>query len=125
MVRVLVVAVYTTVYSYIQPYRYRLANFLEIAVNLSFLLLLLISSTSFFRDDFFVFPSLSEVSAAAGGGGGGSYCGSVRGIAVVSWILMPFYYLPVLVAGATASVLLALFIRNRFAVGTLSLSFIS
>ena len=107
-VRLLVVAVYTTIYSFIQPYRSRLANHFEIAVNLNFLLLLTISSTSFFTDDFFFFPSFADVTESTGGE---SYCGSVEGVAVVSWVLMPFYYLPVLVAVVTVAVLVALHVR--------------
>ena len=108
-IRVLIVAAYTTVYSYIQPYRSRLANHLEVATNLNFLLLLLISATSFFTDDFFYFPSLTDVTESSTDGD--TYCGSVGGIAVVSWILMPFYYLPVLVALITTAVLASLYVR--------------
>ena len=108
-VRVLIVAVYTTVYAYVLPYRSRLANYLEMVINLNFLLLLLISSTSFFSDDFFFFPSLTDIVTQSTDGEG--YCGSVAGIAVVSWVLMPFYYLPVLVCLATAAVLATLYVR--------------
>ena len=104
----LIVAAYTTVYSYIQPYRSRLANHLELATNLNFLLLLIISATSFFTDDFFYFPSLTDVTESTDGA---AHCGSVEGIAVVSWILMPFYYLPVLMALITTAVLASLYVR--------------
>jgi hypothetical protein len=38
----------------------------------------------------------------------------VGGIAVVSWILMPFYYLPVLVALITTAVLASLYVRSHY-----------
>ena len=102
-----VIAVSATLYTYCQPYRSQLANFLETAVNLNFLFLLLINTTPFFRDDFFTFPSLTVNSADSAD----CAAGSLSGIALVSWILMPLYYLPVLGASATAAVLLVLFIR--------------
>ena len=107
VVRVFVVAIYTTVYSYTQPYQSRLANYVETAVNLNFLFLLLINATSFFNDDFFIFSTLTGNSM----GGGDSHCSSVSSIAVVSWILMPFYYLPILGGCIIAIVLTILFIR--------------
>jgi hypothetical protein len=109
VVRVFVIAVSATLYTYCQPYRSRLANFLETAVNLNFLFLLLINTTSFFHDDFFTFPSLTLNSADSAD----CAAGSLSGIALVSWILMPLYYLPVLGACATAAVLLVLFIRAK------------
>ena len=107
VVRVFLVGIYTTVYSYTQPYRSRLANYVEIAVNLNFLFLLLINATSFFNDDFFIFSTLSGNSTAVVD----SHCSSVSGIAVVSWILMPFYYLPILGGFIIAVVLTILYIR--------------
>ena len=105
VVKVLVLAVYTTVYGYVQPYRSQLANLLEAAININFLFLLIINATSFFHDDFFIFLSLTESTSS------GECAGSRVGIALVSWILVPFYYLPVLGACVTAGVLAVLFIR--------------
>ena len=102
VVRVLVLAVYTTVYGYVQPYRSRLANLLETAININFLFLLIINATSFFHD---AFSSLTESTNS------GECAGSLVVIALVSWILIPVYYLPVLGACVTAGVLAILFIR--------------
>ena len=107
VVRVFIIAASTTVYTYCQPYKSRLANLLETAVNLNFLFLLLVNTTSFFHDDLFTFSSLRESSA----GTGDCAAGSLDGIAVVSWILMPLYYLPVLGACVTAAVLAILYLR--------------
>ena len=104
----LVVAAYTTVYSYAQPYRSRLANYLETAINLNFLLLLLINATSFFTDEFFIFSSHDT-----GAVKDSDHCSGLDGIAVVSWILMPFYYLPLLGVCVTATVLAILLIRYK------------
>ena len=90
VVGVMIVAVNVTVYGYIQPYKSLLANLLEIAVNINFLFLLLINSTSFFHDDMFTFSDISSNITS-------SDCGSsIAGIAHVSWLLMPVYYLPIL-----------------------------
>ena len=48
---------------------------------------------------------------------GESYCGSVEGVAGVSWILMPFYYLPVLVAVVTVTALVALHVKYVYLEG--------
>ena len=99
---VLFLAVYTTVHGYLQPYRALLANLLEIAVNVNFLLLLLISTTHYFYDDLFIFPTHNENTECAS---------SLNSIAQVSWILMPVYYLPVLGACVTVTVLTIVFFR--------------
>ena len=98
----MVLAVYTAVYGYVQPYRHRLTNLLETAVNVNFLLLLTINATYFFDVDMFVF-SHSESSSS-------EECGSF-GVADVSWLLMSVYYLPVLGAAITAAVLVFRHVR--------------
>ena len=92
----LVLAVYTTVHGYIQPYRVRLTNLLELAVNVNFCMLLLIVTTPYFYDDLFIFPSHTEDTECSG---------IHNSIAQVIWILMPVYYLPLLGASVTATVL--------------------
>ena len=87
-IHALFLAVYTTVHGYIQPYRSLLANLLEIAVNVNFLLLPLISTTRYFCDSLFIFPAhtVSEHST--------DKCDGIHNnIAQVAWILMPVYYL--------------------------------
>ena len=83
-------AVYTTVYIYVQPYKSNVTNLVEAAVNVHFLLLLVLNATSFFRDDYLTFPTPMLSANVTGCSNGAS------GIATVSWILMPFYYLPLL-----------------------------
>ena len=105
VVGVMVVAVNVTVYGYIQPYKSLLANLLEIAVNINFLFLLLINSTSFFHEDMFTFSDISSNITS-------SDCGSsIAGIAHVSWLLMPVYYLPILGLSITAAMFAIHFIR--------------
>ena len=100
----MVMALYTTVYGYVQPYKSRLTNLIEAAVHLNFLALLILNATTFFRDDYLTFPSLS-LSANE------SCSDSVNGIATVSWVLMPFYYLPFLAFCITLIATLLVYIR--------------
>lgn len=107
VVKVLVLAVYTTVSGYIQPYRSQLANFLETAVHINFLSLLILNATSYFHNDLFIFSSGSLTD----GSSSESCTGGLAGIAHVTWILMPVYYLPVIGVCVTATILAVLFIR--------------
>lgn len=109
VVKVLVLAVYTTVSGYVQPYRSQLANLLETAVHINFLFLLILNATSYFHNDLFIFSSDSLTD----GSSSESCTGGLAGIAHVTWILMPVYYLPVIGACVTATVLAVLFIRYR------------
>ena len=101
---VLVLAVYTAVYGYAQPYRSRLTNLLETAVNVNFLVLLSINDVPYFNEDLFTFSHFESSSS-------GECNSSNAGIADVSWLLIPVYYLPVIGACITAAVLASLFFR--------------
>ena len=93
---------YTAVHGYVQPYRDLLTNLLEIAVNVNFLILLLINKTPYFYDDLFVFSPHTE----------DDECDGIHNnIAQVSWIFMPVYYLPLIGACVTASLLAILYFR--------------
>ena len=100
-------AVFTTLYGYAQPYKAAVANLIETVVNINFLLLLLLNATPFFYEDALIFPTPSTSSAET------SCPGHVSGIAIVSWILMPFYYLPLLLFIALAVVFGTLHIRYQ------------
>ena len=108
MIPVLLLAIYTAVYGYVQPYKTRLTNIIETVVDVNFLLLLSLNATSFFRDDYLTFPYASLSQSADD-----SCSDSVRGIAIVSWILTPFYYLPLLVLCITAMAAAAPYIRYK------------
>ena len=57
---------------------------------MNFLLLLILNSIAFFHDDYLTFPAPAESYNSTTD----SCSGSVRGVATVSWVLMPFYYIP-------------------------------
>ena len=103
-VRILFLAVYTTVHGYVQPYRSHLTNLLEIAVNVNFLLLLFINTTPYFYDKLLVFSSHTHDDECAG---------IHKSVTQISWILIPVYYLPLLVACVPASVVAIPFLRYK------------
>ena len=103
----LVLATIITVYGFVQPYKSRTANLLEMGVQVNFLLLLLIEATSNIRDLYFTFPPLLQSNVTSEP----ECVDSPTGIAPITWILMPFYYLPLLVFTLVACVTFALYIR--------------
>ena len=104
---IVIVAVIIAIHGYLQPYRSRLANLLELAVSINFLILLLINTTPFFNEDIFFFSSAGPSST--------SEC--TAGVAQISWLLLPIYYLPILVVSVTAATLAYPFIRLFLYVG--------
>ena len=96
--------VLVTAYSFIQPYKSRITNLLETAINVNFLLLLLINATQFFYEDMFTFPHTGSHTSD-------ECTSSPTGVAQVSWLLMPVYYLPVVGACVALAVVVIIFIR--------------
>ena len=107
MAPTLLLAIIITVYGFAQPYRSLIANILEMGVQVNFLLLLLIESTSSIRDSYFIFPALTQSNTEFDP----KCVDSPTRIAPLTWILMPFYYLPLLVFVVAAGVYLAFYIR--------------
>lgn len=93
----MILTLYTAVYGYVQPYKSKLSNMTEAVVNINFLVLLIFNATAFFHDDYLTFPPLAQLT-------NDTCSDSVHDIATVSWILMPFYYLPL---GAFCVILIA------------------
>ena len=103
-------------YGLVQPYKSSIVNFLEIGLQINFLLLLLLQQTETIQDDYFTFPTRSVVNESFSLSVNESLqehsCPSeVQSTAKIVWILMPFYYFPVLVLIFVAIVFLVLFIR--------------
>ena len=103
----LVLAIIITVYEFVQLYKSRTANILEIGVQVNFLLLLLIEATSGIRELYFTFPPLRQSNTTSEP----ECVDTLTGIAPITWILMPLYYLPLLVLTVVACVYLALYLR--------------
>jgi hypothetical protein len=108
VVPVLLLALSTTLYIYVQPYRLKITNLIESAINVNFLLLLILNTTAFFREDYLTFPAPPEVQSS---NATYSCTHSVSGVATVSWILMPFYYLPLPILCVVLGLELFLYVR--------------
>ena len=86
---ILVLAGILTLFGHVHPYKHRLTNLSEVAVLANFIILLALRQTPYVIDEYFQFPS------EEGEGGCGDHV--PKGVATISWILLPLYYLPVLV----------------------------
>ena len=95
-------------YGFVQPYKSLGANILEMIVQINFLVLLLLRGTEHIQELYLVFPEDSSSSSAGDDG-----CSDgPNGIAELTWLLMPFYYVvPFAVFGAAAVVYVALYLR--------------
>ena len=85
----LVLAVIIGVYGFAQPYKDTMANLLEMFVQITFLVLLLLWTTPLIQENYFVFEPPADTRDGCVDG--------PLGIATMTWILMPLYYLPVFV----------------------------
>ena len=94
-------------YGYIQPYKSLTANIVEIVIQMIFILLLALESTSFLRDAYNIFPP-SEVQIV----NGTDVCkDDLSGVSLLTAILLPFYYLPLLLLIMLAASKFILFVR--------------
>lgn len=89
----LVLVVMIVVYSYVLPYRSKVANAVEIGVQLNFLTLLVLESTDLFQEALYFFraPTDEDVERSRV-----ECVDSPMGTSSKTWLLLPFYYLPVL-----------------------------
>ena len=105
MYLLLFLCVVVVLYGYIQPYRAHAVNIVEVIVEVNFFFLLLLVSSQLL-EQFLAIPFPSEGSRSS------SYCvGSDVGVATVTWILTPLYYLPLLVLAGLVTAYIILLIR--------------
>ena len=98
---ILVLAVILAVYGHIQPYKHRLTNLCEVANLMDFIILLSLRKTPSVIDKYFQFPDND--------GSSGCDDHTPKGVATISWVLLPVYYLPVLLFIAVAATHTALY----------------
>jgi hypothetical protein len=95
------------IYGLIQPYKSKLTNVLELVVQINFIILLALESTSFLRDTYNTFPpppKMQTIAQLNTTSAEGSACEDApMGISGLSKILLPFYYLPLLLLIITAT----------------------
>ena len=78
-----------TLYAYMLPYKDLLVNVIELSFQLCFLIFLMLRSTRNIVTDYHLFPdppnNITDV------------CSNETGIANLTWLLLPFAYLPLIV----------------------------
>ena len=108
MVPMFIMCIMLAIYGHIQPYKNKLTNVLELAVQINFIVLLALESTSFLKDTYNTFPPLQpQMQASAELNTTAALSDSICkdapvGISDLSKILLPFYYLPLLLLIITA-----------------------
>ena len=81
----------TTTYGYVQPYKHRKVNILETALSINTLILLLLRNTRILEE---TLGSLGELTVK----NESAPCqDSVVGVTQFAWLLMPAYYLPLII----------------------------
>ncbi len=110
-VPLLIVCILVAVYGLCQPYKSTAINVLEICVLSNFVLLLMLQSTQLIKDSYFVFPVPEATLQVESNHTLTDDCQLYSGVATVSWILLPFYYLPLLGVVVTSAILLINYLR--------------
>ena len=103
---ILVLSIILAVYGYAQPYKSRTANLLEIVTLTNFILLLLLREAPDVIDTHFRFPGADHDIHTHG-----DCMHMPDGISYISWILFPFYYIPVILFSVALTVYATLAIR--------------
>ena len=98
---ILVLAGILTLFGHAYPYKHRLTNISEVVILTNFIILLAIRQTPYVIDEYFQFPNEEEEGRCSDQ--------TVKGVATISWILLPLYYLPVLVFAVVIAVRIALY----------------
>ena len=88
--------VLTAIYGYVQPFREKAVNILEVVLSVDTIILLLLRRAQTFRDELGMTSVAYTISQ---GNTSSSDCiedsGSITGF---SWLLFPFYYLPLVIS---------------------------
>ena len=89
----LVLVMSLIVYGYVLPYKSKVANGAEIVIQLNFLTLLVLEATPLFQETLFYFPApTGDVNMERSGRQCMDEPPSTNSL---SWLLLPFYYAPV------------------------------
>ena len=90
------------VFGFLQPYENMYCNVLESLLSLDVLVLLLMRNTEQISDQLQVLPQ-NNITA--------SQCADISGVTGLSWLLLPFYYFPVIVLVLVCSVVVTCRVR--------------
>ena len=90
------------VFGFLQPYENVYCNVLESLLSLDVLVLLLMRNTEQISDQLQVLPQ-NNITA--------SQCADISGVTGLSWLLLPFYYFPVIVLALVCSVVVTYYVK--------------
>ena len=94
----LILVISLIVYGYVLPYKSKVANGVEIVTQLNFLMLLVLEATPLFRELLFIFPAPTGKVGDNEMKSSGHECeASPVTTSSLSWLLLPFYYVPLVV----------------------------
>ena len=96
-------------YGFSKPYKSQAANILEVVVQSMFLLLLLVKITYGSESNFSTLPAVTEDFLASTTADGCT--DKLTGVAEEVWILLPFYYAPLLLMPVIALIWLSVYVR--------------
>ena len=100
------------VYGMCQPYKSRATNIMEMVLQVNFIFLLTLQSSGYLRDVYNVFPAPELNPSAINANVAPIFDGNItRIISSLAKLLLPFYYLPLLLFIVTAIVYLVVYIR--------------
>ena len=90
------------VFGFLQPYENMYINVFESLLSLDVLVLLLMRNTEQISDQLQVLPQ-NNITA--------SQCADISGVTGLSWLLLPFYYFPVIVLVLVCSVVVTYYVK--------------
>ena len=92
----LILVISLIIYGYVLPYKSKVANGVEIVTQLNFLTLLVLEATPLFRETLFIFPAPTGKVIDIEMKSDGQCETSPVTTSSLSWLLLPFYYVPLL-----------------------------
>ena len=90
------------VFGFLQPYENLYCNVLECLLSLDVLVLLLMRNTAQISDKLQVPPQNNTTA---------NQCADISGVTGFTWLLLPFYYFPLIVLALVCSVILTRHVR--------------
>ena len=97
-----VLSMLTAVFGFVQPYESMYCNILESLLSLDVLVLLLMRNTEQISEELQVLPQ-SNITA--------NQCAYTSGVTGFTWLLLPFYYFPLIVLAIVSSVVVIHYVR--------------
>ena len=97
-----VLSVIFAVFGFLQPYENLYCNVLECLLSLDVLALLLMRNTAQISDELQVLPQNNTTA---------NQCADISGVTGFTWLLLPFYYFPVIVLAIVCIIAVTYYVR--------------